>query len=46
LERAGYPADALARLRRLDMKIDFCLAHNVREKEHDPSWRLYHPEGR
>lgn len=45
LERAGYPEDALARLRTLDIEIDFYLAHNMKEKEHDAGWRIYHPRG-
>jgi predicted transcriptional regulator of viral defense system len=44
LDRAGY-SDDLASLKRLGMELDFYLAHNMRDKERDQSWRIYHPKG-
>jgi predicted transcriptional regulator of viral defense system len=45
MERAGYEAERLDRLRKMPMEYDFYLAHAMREKNYDPSWRLYFPKG-
>ncbi len=45
LDRAGYQSDLTALLKSLGMEIDFYLAHNMRDKELDSTWRLYHPKG-
>lgn len=45
MQRAGYPAKAYERLRTLDRKHDFYLAHGIHEKEYSPEWRLFHPKG-
>ncbi len=45
MERAGYPRNQLSRLKDLGLDLTFYLAHNMREKERNDSWRLYHPKG-
>lgn len=45
LDRAGYPKDSVTRLKRLGAELDFYLAHNMRDKERDESWRIFHPKG-
>jgi hypothetical protein len=45
LQRAGYEERQFVRLRRLGLRLDFYLAHDLREKAYDPDWRLYYPKG-
>ena len=45
LQRAGYPERAYNLLKKIDMKFNFYLAHNLRSKEFDSEWRLFHPKG-
>jgi hypothetical protein len=45
MARAGYDEGRLARLRKLGLDFDFYLVNAMREKEYDPSWRLFHPKG-
>jgi hypothetical protein len=43
MERAEYPKHHLARLRDLGMRLDFYLAHGMRETTYDKSWKLHYP---
>jgi len=45
LERAGVDPTQLGPLRELGMEFDFHLAHGMRERDYDPSWRLFFPKG-
>jgi len=45
MQRAGYPESALDQLRRLGLRFDFYLTYGMREKELDPEWRLFVPQG-
>jgi hypothetical protein len=45
MQRAGYDEKQYNRLRKLGLKFDFYLAHDIREKDYDPQWRLFHPKG-
>ena len=45
MQRAGYEESRFERLRTLEMNFDFYLAHDIREREFDPYWRLYFPKG-
>ena len=45
MQRAGYEGSRFERLRMLGMNFDFYLAHDIREREFDPYWRLYFPKG-
>ena len=45
MQRAGYPAKALDRLRALGFRFDFYLAHGIRDRAFDPEWRLFYPKG-
>jgi len=45
MERAGYAENLLARLQGLGTKLDFYLAHDIRDKEYSERWRLFHPKG-
>ena len=45
MERAGYTARQYNRLKRLDLDLDFHLAHNIKAKSFDPAWRLFFPKG-
>ncbi len=45
MERAGYEPTRYERLRKLGLKFDFYLAHDIREKAYDREWRLFYPKG-
>jgi hypothetical protein len=45
MQKAGYDESRWARLRQLDFKYDFYLAHDIREKDYDSQWRLFYPKG-
>ncbi|MCP5113589.1 MAG: hypothetical protein GY953_22375 [bacterium] len=45
LQRAEYPERAYNLLKKIDMKFNFYLAHNLRSKEFDSEWRLFHRKG-
>jgi predicted transcriptional regulator of viral defense system len=45
MERVGFPANRIARLRQLGMDFDFYLAHGVGRKLYDSNWRLFYPKG-
>jgi hypothetical protein len=45
MQRAGYEESRYKRLAALGMHFDFYLAHDIREREYDPTWRLFYPEG-
>jgi len=43
MSRAGYSAAHYEKLRKLSVKFDFYLAHNMGPTAYDPYWRLYYP---
>lgn len=45
LQRAGYKASQLELVRRLPMKQDFYLAHDMGDTRYDADWRLHVPNG-
>jgi hypothetical protein len=45
MQRAGYEQSRWERLKKLSIQFDFYLAHDMREKDYDPSWRLFFPKG-
>lgn len=45
MQRAGYDSSRYERLRAIGMDLDFYLAHDIREKQFDPYWRLNFPKG-
>ena len=45
LERAGCAEKLTSRLLELGLTFDFYLAHNLREREYNERWRLFHPKG-
>jgi hypothetical protein len=45
MQRAGYDERQYARLRKMGLHFDFYLAHGIRDRAHDPYWRLFHPKG-
>jgi hypothetical protein len=45
MQRAGYEERLYSRLRKLGLPFDFYLAHDMRERDHDPDWRLFYPKG-
>ena len=45
LEKAGFPATRLQRLKKLGMQFDFYLAHGLKQLDYDPEWRIYFPRG-
>ena len=44
-QKAGYEPSRFERLRELGLNLDFYLAHDIREKDYDPKWRLFYPKG-
>lgn len=45
MQRAGYDAKRYDRLKKIGLKNDFYLAHDMREKLYSEEWRLYYPKG-
>jgi len=45
LQRAGYSERNYRHFKRMGMRFDFHLAHNLRSKQFDEDWRLFHPKG-
>ncbi len=45
MQKAGYERERWQRLRKVPLNFDFYLAHNIREKAYDPSWRIFFPKG-
>jgi predicted transcriptional regulator of viral defense system len=46
LERAGgYPSAAIDILRKMEIKYDFYLTHQIRDPEYSKEWKLYYPKG-
>jgi len=45
LQRAGYVEKLYNRLKKMGLKFDFYLAHDIRDKEYDRDWRLFYPKG-
>jgi hypothetical protein len=41
---AGYPAAQYEKLRKVSVRFDFYLAHNIAATAYDPYWRLYYPK--
>lgn len=45
MQKAGYEQARWERLRTLPMEFDFYLAHDIRDKDYDSSWRIFFPKG-
>jgi len=45
MERAGFEPRDCERFRRLGLKFDFYLCHQMRQRVHDQEWRIYYPKG-
>lgn len=45
MQRAGYEPSRYERLLGLGLNFDFYLAHDIRDRDFDPQWRLYFPKG-
>ena len=45
MERAGYPDKEVGTMRRMGVDRDFYLAHDMRDKDYCPKWRLFFPKG-
>jgi len=45
MQCAGYDSKRYDRLKKLGLKHDFYLAHDMREKAYSKEWRLYYPQG-
>lgn len=45
MERAGFEARQLSRLREIGMEYDFFLAHQLQDLQYDRSWRIHYPAG-
>lgn len=45
MERAGYTEDQLQRLKALGTPFDFYLTNQLPNRQLDPAWRVYYPEG-
>jgi predicted transcriptional regulator of viral defense system len=45
MQRAGYEESRWERLKQLDFKYDFYLAHDIRDRIYDSEWRLFYPKG-
>jgi len=45
MQRAGYGPAQCERFKRLGVRYDFYLAHDIRERDYDSQWRLFFPKG-
>ena len=45
LERGGFEASTLDRVREMGLNFDFYLAHGMKDSVFDPTWRIHHPRG-
>jgi len=45
LSRVGATSRQLDRLRSIELRFDFYLAHGLKRPAYDPSWRIYYPQG-
>jgi hypothetical protein len=45
MQRAGYEEKQWSRLQALGLSYDFYLAHDIRDREYDSGWRIFHPKG-
>lgn len=45
MQRAGYAAKQYERLKEPGLRFDFHLAHDTRDRDYSPEWRLFHPKG-
>lgn len=45
MERAGYEAAHLDRMRALGLQFDFYLTHKMADAAYSTEWRLFHPKG-
>jgi hypothetical protein len=45
MDRAGYDPKQVERLRELGTPFNFYLAHDIRDREFVPGWRLFVPRG-
>lgn len=46
LEKSGaYPESSIELMRKLEIKYDFYLTHNMEETEYSEKWRLFYPKG-
>lgn len=45
MQRAGYAPKSYERLKALGQTLDFYLAHDMRDKQYNSEWKLFHPKG-
>jgi len=45
LQRAGYEQKRYERLKTLGLNFNFHLSHGLKDREFDPTWRLFYPKG-
>jgi hypothetical protein len=45
MQRAGYEESRWERLKQLEFKYDFYLAHDIRDRLYNAEWRLFYPKG-
>jgi hypothetical protein len=45
MSRAGYEEKRTEKLKKLGLRWDFYLTHNMKDREYDSTWRLFYPKG-
>jgi hypothetical protein len=45
LQKAGYEPERWERIKKLPQEFDFYLAHDIRDRDYDQSWRVFFPKG-